>query len=140
MAKYYPNIELRVYFKSASNISRLFHVKDATPRVLKSNMVYRYSRAGCNAGYIGKTSCHFHVRICEHKGVSCLTGKHFDRPSFSTIREHSMSNALIALDGFRILAKGNTDIELLIKESLLIADQRPILNSNISSLELRVFN
>ena len=51
-----------------------------------------------------------------------------------------MSCAPIALDGFRILARGNTDIELLIKESLLIADQRPILNSNISSLELRVFN
>lgn len=140
MAKYYPNIELRVCFKSASNISRLFHVKDATPRVLKSNVVYRYSCAGCNAGYIGKTSRHLHVRICEHKGVSCLTGKHFDRPSFSAIREHSMSCAPIALDGFQILARGNTDIELLIKESLLIADQRPILNSNISSLELRVFN
>ena len=81
-----------------------------------------------------------HVRICERKGVSRLTGKHFDRPSFSAVREHSMSCASIALDGFQILARGNTDIELLIKESLLIADQRPILNSNISSLELRVFN
>ena len=133
MAKYYPNIELRVCFKSASNISRLFHVKDATPRVLKSNVVYRYFCADCNAGYIGKTSRHFHVRICEHKVVSCLTGKYFDRPSFSAIREHSMSFAPIALDGFQILARGNTDIELLINESLLIADQRPILNSNISS-------
>ena len=81
-----------------------------------------------------------HVRICEHKGVSCLTGKHFDRPSFSAIREHSMSCASIALDGFQILAVGNTDIELLIKESLSIADQWPTLNSNISSLELHVFN
>ena len=115
-------------------------MKDATPRVLKSNVVYRYSCAVCNAGYFGKTSGHLHVRICEHKGVSCLTGKHFDRPSFSAIREHSMSCAPIALDSFQILARGNTDIGLLIKESLLIADQRPILNSNISSLELRVFN
>ena len=132
MVKYYPNIELRVCFKSASNISRLFYVMDATPRVLKSNVVYRYSCAGCNAGYIRKTSRHLHVRICEHKGVSCLIGKHFDRPSFSTIREHSMSCARIGLDSFRILARGNTDIELSIKESFLIADQRPILNSNIS--------
>ena len=122
MTKYYPNIELRICFKNASNISRLFHVKDATPRVLKSNVVYCYSCAGCNAGYIGKTSRHLHVRICEHKGVSCLTGKHFDRPSFSVIREHSMLYAPIALDGFQILAWGNTDTELLIKESLLIAD------------------
>ena len=41
MAKYYPNIELRVYFKSAPNISRLFHVKAVTTHVLKSNLVYR---------------------------------------------------------------------------------------------------
>ena len=115
-------------------------MKDATQRVLKSNVVYCYSCAGCNAGYIEKTSSHLHVRICEHKGVSCLTGKHFDRPSFSAIRKHSMSCAPIALDGFQILVRGNTDIELLIKESLLIANQWPILNSNISSLELRVFN
>ena len=59
MAKYYPNMELRVYFKNASNISRLFHVKDATPRVLKSKVVYRYSCAGCNAGYIGKLPATF---------------------------------------------------------------------------------
>ena len=96
--------------------------------------------AGCNAGYIGKTYRHLHVRICEHRGVSCLTGKHFDRPSFGAIREHSMSCAPIALDGFQILARGNTDTKLLIKESLLIAGQRPVLNCNISSLELRVFN
>ena len=76
MAKYYPNIELRVCFNSASNISSLFHVKDATPHILKSNVVYRNSYAGCNAGYIGKTSRHDQVRICEHKGVSCLTGNH----------------------------------------------------------------
>ena len=76
----------------------------------------------------------------RHETPLCSQKKHFDRPSFSAIREHSMSCAPIALDGFQILARGNTDIELLIKESLLIADQRPILNSNISSLELCVFN
>ena len=112
-----------------------FHVKVATPRVLNFNVVYRYSSAGCNAGYIGKTFRHLHVRIFELKGVSCLAGNHFDRPSFRAIREHNMSCVPITSDGFQILARGNTDIELLIKESLFIADQRSILNSNISSLE-----
>ena len=73
MAKYYPKIELNLYFKCTKRLSNLFRVKDITPYVLKSNIVYDYSYAGCSASYIGKTSRHLHVRICEHMGVSSLT-------------------------------------------------------------------
>ena len=41
---------------------------------------------------------------------------------------------------FKIIANGNKDIELLIKESLIIKDNRPSLNNNNSSFELCIFN
>ena len=43
-------------------------------------------------------------------------------------------------DIMTIIAYDNNDIELLIKESLLIKDKCPIINNNISSFELRTFN
>ena len=77
MAKYYPNIELKLYFKCTKNLSNLFRVKDITTYVLKFNIVYKYSCAGFSANYMAITSRHLHVRIFEHMGVSSLTNSLF---------------------------------------------------------------
>ena len=37
--------------------------------------VYKFTCGSCNATYSGKTKRHFKVRICEHLGISALTGK-----------------------------------------------------------------
>ena len=37
--------------------------------------VYKYECGGCNTSYYGNTKHHFEVRICEHLGISHLTGK-----------------------------------------------------------------
>ena len=124
MAKYYPNIELKLYFKCSKRLSNLFRVKDITPYVLKSNVVYKYSCAGCCVSNIGKTSRHLHVRICEHMGVSNLTNSSRLTPPYSAIHEHSKACTKICSNSF--------NIELLIKESLLIKDYRPSLNNNNS--------
>ena len=42
-AKYYPNIELKLYCKCTKRLSNLFRVKDIFPYVLKSNVVLVYS-------------------------------------------------------------------------------------------------
>ena len=49
MAKHYPNIELKLYCKCIKRLSNLFRVKDITPFMLKSNVVYLYSCAGYSA-------------------------------------------------------------------------------------------
>ena len=139
MAQYYPNIELKLYLKCTKRLSNLFRVKNITPYVLKSN-VYKYSCAGCSASYIGKTSRHLHVRICEHMGISNLTNSSRLTPPFSAMHEHSKACTKIVSNSFKIIANGNSDIELLIKESLLIEDYHPSLNNNNSSFELRIFN
>ena len=43
--------------------------------MLLSGLVDKYKCGGCNATYYDKTKRHFKVRICEHLGVSHLTGK-----------------------------------------------------------------
>ena len=48
---------------------------DKLPKMLHSGLVYEYKCGGCNATYYGKTKHHFKVRICEHLGISHLTGK-----------------------------------------------------------------
>ena len=89
MAKYYPNIELKLYFKCTKRLSNLFRVKDITSYVLKSNVVNKYSCAGCSASYIRKTSRHLHVRICEHMGISNLNNSSLLTIPHSAIHEHS---------------------------------------------------
>ena len=38
-------------------------------------MFYKFKCSGCSATYYGKTKRHFKVGMCEHVGVSALTGK-----------------------------------------------------------------
>ena len=47
-------------------IGTMFTLKDSIPDALKSNVVYKFSCAGCNACYIGETTRHLATRIKEH--------------------------------------------------------------------------
>ena len=56
-------------------ISNFFTFKDKIPSLLRSGIVYKFQCGSCNATYYGKTKRHFKVRMCEHLGISALTGK-----------------------------------------------------------------
>ena len=71
----FPYCKLRLVFKSNVRLRSLFSLKDKLPVHLRSCVVYRYRCSSCNAAYIGKTKRQFKVRICEHLGISHLTGK-----------------------------------------------------------------
>ena len=88
---------------------------------------------------LGKLPRYLHVRICEHMGELNLTNSSLLTPPYSAIHEHSKACTTIFSNGLKKKQNGNSDIELLIKESLLIKDYRPSLNNN-SSFELRIFN
>ena len=49
--------------------------KSFIPTSQKRGLVYKYKCGGCDATYYGKTKRHFQIRICEHLGISYLTGK-----------------------------------------------------------------
>ena len=47
-------------------VKQFFIVKDFVPHSLSSDIVYKFTCAGCNASYIGKTARIFSAHVCEH--------------------------------------------------------------------------
>jgi len=133
-----PHKDIIVYFKPGKRISNFFHVKDSTPFELRSHVIYKYTCARCQSSYIGQTARHLRHRIAEHAGTSHLTGKIMKSQSHSNIREHCSRcpGSDCSEHNFKILARGTSELELLIKERLLINNEQPTLNGNIGSFEL----
>ncbi|XP_065671956.1 uncharacterized protein LOC136089796 [Hydra vulgaris] len=63
--KYCKNVIIKFIF-TTDKLKNNFCIKDPLPKMLKSNVVYKFSCAGCNASYIGETSRHLATRINEH--------------------------------------------------------------------------
>ena len=130
--------EVIIYFKPGRRVSNFFRVKDITPFEMRSSVVYEYTCAGCHSSYIGQTSRHLRHRIAEHRGVSHLTGNVMKSQAHSSIRDHCLlcKDADCSPRNFKILATGSTDLELLVKERLLINQRKPVLNGNSGAFEL----
>ena len=106
-----------------------------------SGVVYKYTCGRCNSTYYGETDRHLKVRSGEHIGISPLTFKKTKPSKESAIRDHLLNcNNIPSFEEFTILTNGNNKFDLEIKESLLIKRDRPILNKNISSAKLFLFD
>ena len=115
-------VKIDVVFTSFK-IKNYFSLKDKTPLALRANVVYKYNCA-CDEHitYIGKTTRHLAIRANEHlKGNSAISDHlgNCHAPSFDISR-------------FNVLACGNSDFEIKIKEALLIQLERPSLNCQLS--------
>ena len=89
-----------------------------------------------NATYYGKTKHHFKLRMCEHLGVSALTGNRVQADQISAIIGHHSAG----FDNFPILASNNSDFKVMLMESFLISRDYPPLNKNSNSLLLELFD
>ena len=100
-----------------------------------------YTCGGFNSSYSGETDRHLKVRSEEHIGISPLTFGKVKPSKESAIRDHPLNcNNIPSFDEFTILAYGYHKYILEIKESLLIKRNRPVLNKNISSAKLFLFD
>ena len=89
-------------------------------------------------GY-GKTEDHLNARSSEHIGISYFTEKRGEwKPSaFSDhLLLHNHDNEF---NGFTILCPDNNGFRHLIKESVLISRESPVLNKNTASIPLLLF-
>ena len=86
----------------------------------------------------GKTECHLNVRSSEHIGISHLTGRSVEcKPKPSAVSDHLLlHNHDSNFNNFTILCRDNNGFRLLIKESILISKDSPVLNRNIASIPL----
>ena len=81
------------------------------------------------------------VGASEHLGITPLTGKFVKTPKKSAIFDHMLLDGHKASsDNFLILLKENNAFKLQLKESLLISRDKPILNRNIYSFPLELFD
>ena len=77
--------------------------------------------------------------MCEHLGISALTGKRIKGDDDSAIKEHLLfCNDTPEFEDFSILASNNNDFKVMLMESLLINRDHP-LNKNKQSLPLELF-
>ena len=136
--QFITNKDVIVYYKPDRRISSFFRLKDKIPVDLKSMIVYEYSCGICHCTYVGQTTRHLRHRISEHAGLSHLTGRPVKHLVHSNIRDHLINcqGGSCSQRDFKILASGRSELELLVKERLLIDTKRPSLNGNAGSFEL----
>ena len=93
------------------------------------------------SSYYGETDRHLNFRSGEHIGISPLTFRKVKLSRESAIRDHLPNCSNFPSFGeFTILEYGHHKYILEIKESFLIKRDRPVLNKNISSAKLFLFN
>ena len=133
--------KLQIVFKSQRKLSNVFRLKDRVTSNLVSGVVNKYTCGRCDSTYYGETDRHVKVRSREHIGITPLTFKKTKPSKESAIRDHLLNcNNILSFEEFTNLANGNNKFVLEIKESLLIKRDRPVLNKNISSAKLFLFD
>ena len=122
-------------FKISESLKHIF-------KLLRSGLVYKYKRSGCNVTYYSKTNCHFKARICEHIVTSYLTEKKVktDNNKLTGIQEHLLcSNYTPSFEVFSILTTESNDFKLKITDRLLTELDKPMLKHLDTLLPLGLF-
>ena len=74
-------------------------------------------------------------------GISNLTSKRVKNVNKSAVSDHLLQcNCAIDFDYFDVLASDTNSFRLLIKESLLIKRNKPVLNRTVKSFPLKLFD
>ena len=80
------------------------------------------------------------MRASEHLGITPLTGKFVKTPNKFAIFDMLMDGHKGSFNNFSILLKESNPFKLQLKESLLISHDKSILNKNIYSFPLELFD
>ena len=128
-------------FQIKCKISNFFTYKDKISSFLRSGIGYKLQCGGCSATYYSITKRHFKVSMCEHMGISALTGKRVKNDDDSAIKEHLLfCNHAPDFEAFSILANNSNDFKVKLMESLLINRDHPPLSKSKQSLPLELFD
>ena len=103
IAKFYPQLCLKIIFVNNFSVSSFFNYKDRVPPLVTSNIVYQYICPQCSETYVGETSRHLETRISEHRSVSSRTSLPLAKPK-SNIYSHFLNTAyVINRSSFKII-------------------------------------
>ena len=134
-------MRLKAVFPSQHNLNTLFWFKDILNKKICSFRVYRYTCRNCNVTYYGKTYCHFFSRAVKHMGASSPTGKELKNIKDWAVSDHLLQcNCTINFDHFDVLPTDVCKLNLLVKGSLLIKPDSPVLNRKTKSFPFDWFD
>ena len=121
--------DFRIIFVS-SKIGSLFSNKEKLSVGQMSNVIYKFSCAGCNSSYIGETTRNFHKRAFEHLSS--------DKKSvvYKHLKKQRACKRACNVQCFSILDKAATQYSLKVKEALFIGKHKPDLNIQVKSLQV----
>ena len=128
------NIDITTTF-SPTKVRSYFSLKDSTPVLLKSGVVYRFScQIDPGISYIGRTSRHLFKRIHEHKKSGLQIASHLQ--NCSKCKD-------CVQPSFTVVDQSTSAITLNILEALHINEKSPSLNKQVhnsgASFLLKIF-
>ena len=118
---------IKVYFKGHNTIkNNLVSPKDFANKEKKSGLIYRIRCNSCSDSYVGETGRMFQDRLKDHRRA----------PSPVHLHSTNTGHPPPSLDNIDILAREAHSKKRLIKESMYIRVNNPVLNRNIGKYEL----
>ena len=127
--RYCKNLVIKLVF-APYKIKNLFSAKDAISNLSRSPVVYKFSRAGCSACYVGQTNRNLAARVREH--LTSDKNSHI----FQHIHGSETCRDLCSENCFSILDTASTPFQLEIKEALHIGWENPSLNKQVNHVNL----
>ena len=136
-----PTFQLEGSFSVKKRLSTLFTFKDKINKKLYSNLVYKFKCNIWNDIYYGKAKCYFKVRVCEHLGITLLTGKKVKSSKESAAFDHIFTAGHnTSFDNFETLVKKSDEFRLFLRELLLMLRDDPPLNRYVKPTPLELFH
>ena len=118
-------MDISVVFQTFK-IKIYFPLKSKTPLILRSNVVYKYTcSSDTTSYYVGKTKRRMDNRIKEHKYTLSNSA------IYSHLIQCNQCCDKYGPNQFKIINSGINDLEISIKEALLIKLMKPPLNSQL---------
>ena len=134
-----PQCNTKVVFQSKNRLNSFPKFKGSSPLHLHSHLIYKLQCSNCNISYYGETERHLKVRAGEHISTSPLTGKRVNNNKKSSVKDHCLlSGHVCSFEDFTVLNE-SYKFKRLIKESLLVTKDKPLLNKQVKSLKLELF-
>ena len=109
-----------------------FCFKDRVPECLLSQVVYKFTCSRCNSIYVSTTNRHIHTRVCEHMGISPLTGANVKTTSVVYVH-FILTGHAISFNDFIMLRSVPDRHSSLFHEHLFIKFHKPNLNIQLES-------
>ena len=140
VSKSLPKCNMKVIYQSKNRLSSIFKCKDTIPLHLHSHLIYKLHCSNCNITYYGEGERHLKIRAGEHISTSPLTRKTGNNNKKSSVKDQCFfSGHLFSFEDCTVLNDESHNFKWLIKESLLVTKDKPLLNKQVKSLKLELF-